>query len=108
VQCIRDNLLHCRLTGEVRLDDVLNFLRQPPGELFDLIFADPPYIKSRGALEEDPLLAQVKPFLAQDGLFIWEHYSERVLGEPPAEWEVVRQRNYGETGLTFLRFSHKK
>jgi 16S rRNA (guanine966-N2)-methyltransferase len=106
VQCIRDNLLHCRLKGEVRQEDVGTFLLSRRTELFDLVFADPPYDKSRGTLDDDPLLEQVRACIAPEGLFVWEHYAERqvtnVLG-----CQVVRQKNYGETGLTFLRFIQK-
>src|SRR5476651_1879346 len=55
VECIRANLLHCHLQGDVRPIDVLAYLEGKPGDRFDLIFADPPYLKSRGALEDDPL-----------------------------------------------------
>ncbi len=102
-QCIRENLVHCKLAGgEVRLDDVTNFLKTPPQKKFDLVFADPPYVKSRGALDGDPLLERLPDFLATDGLFVWEHYAERRL-ENSTRWEVIRHRNYGETGLSFIR-----
>jgi 16S rRNA (guanine966-N2)-methyltransferase len=106
VQCIRDNLVHCHLQGDVRQADALAYLEKPPPDLFDLIFADPPYIKSRGQLDDDPLLTRLMPFLAPDGLFIWEHYAGQRL-ENARSWEVIRHRDYGETGLTFLRLSHK-
>ena len=106
VQCIRDNLVHCRLQGEVRQGDVLAYLEKPPAECFDLIFADPPYVKSRGSLDNDPLLALLIPFLKPDGLFIWEHYAAQQVQNADS-WNIIRQRNYGETSLTFLRFSHK-
>ena len=106
IQCILDNLSHCHLQGDVRQVDVLAFLAKPPADLFDLIFADPPYVKSRGQLDDDPVLTQLIPFLAPKGLFIWEHYAGRRL-QDVRQWEVVRHRDYGETGLTFLRFLHK-
>jgi 16S rRNA (guanine966-N2)-methyltransferase len=102
-QCIRDNLLHCKLAGgEVRVEDVATFLRTPPQKRFNLIFADPPYEKSRGALDGDPLLELLPDFLATDGLFVWEHYAGRRL-ENSTRWEVIRHRKYGETGLSFIR-----
>jgi 16S rRNA (guanine966-N2)-methyltransferase len=107
VQCIRANLLHCHLTGDVRTEDVSTFLQRAPSEPFDLIFADPPYLKSRGTLEEDALVHLIPLFLAPDGLFVWEHYAERRLDASPV-WEVLRHKNYGETGLTFLRLLRKK
>ncbi|HEV3271197.1 MAG TPA: 16S rRNA (guanine(966)-N(2))-methyltransferase RsmD [Candidatus Methylacidiphilales bacterium] len=106
VQCIRDNLVHCRLQGDVRQADVAAYLRKPPPDPFDLVFADPPYVKSRDVLDNDPLLTQLIPFLAPDGLFVWEHYAGRRL-QNAGSWEVIRHRDYGETGLTFLRFLHK-
>jgi 16S rRNA (guanine966-N2)-methyltransferase len=106
VQCVRDNLLHCHLKGEVRHENVTTYLQAPPKERFDLVFADPPYVKSRGELDTDPLLAQVQPFLAPDGVFVWEHYAGRRLINADL-WEVIRHATYGETGLTFLRFLDK-
>jgi 16S rRNA (guanine966-N2)-methyltransferase len=103
IECIRENLTHCHLKGNVRQADALAYLDATPSERFDLIFADPPYTKSNGPLEEDPLLQKVVPFLAQDALFVWEHYAGRQLQNAP-HWEVIRHRTYGETGLTFLRF----
>ena len=107
VQCIRDNLLHCRLQGDVRPGDALAYLDATPGDRFDLIFADPPYVKSRGPLEADPLLQKIIPFLAPEGIFVWEHFAGRTLQNAP-DWEVIRHRTYGETGLTFLRYMRKK
>ena len=106
VQCIRDNLTHCHLVGDVYQGDVLSFLAKPPAEPFDLVFADPPYVKRQGNLADDPLLALVSPFLGPDGHFVWEHYAGQQL-QTAYPWEVTRQKNYGETGLTFLRFMHK-
>ncbi len=107
VQCIRDNLLHCHLQGDVRQADAIAFLDKPPDQPFDLIFADPPYLKSNGPLDDDPLLTKLIPFLAPNGLFVWEHYAGRTVQNAP-QWEVVRHRSYGETGLTFLRLLRKK
>jgi 16S rRNA (guanine966-N2)-methyltransferase len=106
VQCIRDNLVHCHLQGDVRQSDVAAYLEKPLGDRFDLVFADPPYVKSRGQLDDDPLLTGLIPFLAPDGLFVWEHYAGRRLHNAGL-WEIIRHRDYGETGLTFLRLSHK-
>jgi len=107
VQCIRENLLHCRLTGDVRQGDALAYLDGTPGDRFDLIFADPPYLKKPGALDHDPLLARVVPFIMPDGVFVWEHYAGQQV-QNAGNWEVIRSRNYGETGLTFLRIMRKK
>lgn len=104
-QCVRDNLQHCKLTGEVRQEDALAWLKSAQGQ-YDLIFADPPYLKSRGPLEYDLPLDLIQALLAPDGLLVWEHYAERSFGSQPG-WEVIRHRKYGETALTFLRFLRK-
>lgn len=107
VQCIRDNLAHCRLQGDVRQGDVMAFLGgTPPSPPYDLIFADPPYDKRRGLLDHDPLLARLIDFISASGFFVWEHYAQQHIQDAGA-WEVVRHKSYGETGLTFLRLSHK-
>jgi 16S rRNA (guanine966-N2)-methyltransferase len=102
VECIRENLRHCRLEGaDVRQGDALAFM-DACTETFDLIFADPPYDKRRGSLDHHPLLAKLAPRLSSKGIMVWEHFAGQQLDEPGI-WEVMRQRTYGETGLTFLR-----
>jgi 16S rRNA (guanine966-N2)-methyltransferase len=106
-ECIRENLRHCKLTGgDVRQGDALAYLDQDDGETFDLIFADPPYDKTRGALEDHPLLAKVAPRLRPEGTIVWEHFAEQQLGDS-GNWHVLRHRTYGETGLTFLQLARE-
>ena len=107
-ECIRDNLAHCHLQGDVRHGDVATFLAgPPPATPYDLIFADPPYRKERGSLDDDPLLANLIGYISASGRFIWEHYAQQQLRNA-GQWEVIRQKSYGETGLTFLRPIHNK
>lgn len=106
VQCIRDNLQHCHLSGDVRQADVFSFLAKPPEVPYDLIFADPPYLKSEGDLADSPMVEGLVPFMGANGLFVWEHYAGQQL-QTAYPWEVTRHRTYGETGLTFLRLLHK-
>jgi 16S rRNA (guanine966-N2)-methyltransferase len=102
-ECIRENLRHCKLTGgDVRQGDALAYLDKDDGETFDLILADPPYDKVRGALEDHPLLAKIAPRLRAKGTIVWEHFAEQKLGDD-SNWRVLRHRTYGETGLTFLQ-----
>jgi len=107
VECIRENLRHCRLQGDVRQNDAMAYLEGTPGDRFDLIFADPPYDKTRGCLEGHPLLARIPLFLDQNGLFVWEHFAGWS-AEGLGSWQVVRHQTYGETGLTFLRYLGNK
>jgi len=107
VLCIRDNLSHCHLQGDVRQAEVFSYLQKPPAEPFDIIFADPPYKKTSGNLDDEPILKVIIPFLPEaNGVFVWEHYAGQQL-QSTYPWELMRHRNYGETGLTFLRLLHK-
>ena len=102
VDCIRENLRHCQLKGaEVRQADAMTYLAEA-GEPFDLIFADPPYDKVRGTLNQHPLLARMAQRLCANGTIVWEHFAEQQLLET-ADWKVLRHRTYGETGLTFCQ-----
>jgi 16S rRNA (guanine966-N2)-methyltransferase len=101
VQCIRDNLLRCQLAGDVRKADALGYL-DGTTEKFDLIFADPPYVKSRGRLDDDPLLGKIASHLTTEGIFVWEHFADQRLHDAQ-QWLLLRHRSYGETGLTFLK-----
>lgn len=101
VDCIRRNLAHCHLQGEIHRGDVVAFLARPSELFYDLIFADPPYTKTRDPLDT-AFLATIAPHLAPDGLFIWEHYADQPLHNATS-WSIIRQRTYGETGLSFLR-----
>ena len=106
VQCIRDNLAHCHLAGDVRHADVADFIARPTATPFDLIFADPPYDKRPGSLDDNPLLQTLVPFAAENGYFVWEHFAKQRV-QIAGSWEIIRSREYGETGLTFLRLLHK-
>lgn len=101
---VTENLEICAMVAQGRVihQDVNAFLSGPVSEPFDIIFADPPYEKIRSSLDESPFLEAVYPWVKPGGLFIWEHYSGQKLREP-RNWIIVRDRDYGETGLTFLR-----
>lgn len=90
--------------GALRLfrEDALRFLKEePPGEPFDILFADPPYgTKARGGIwvQEALALAAQNGFLKEDALFVMEQSArESVL--PAAGWRQPDVRLYGETAL---------
>jgi 16S rRNA (guanine966-N2)-methyltransferase len=69
------------------------------GETFTLIFADPPYGKDAQDLLSDKVLPQL---LAADGLLVLESAKRDAL-TVIAPWESVREANYGDTRVDFLR-----
>jgi 16S rRNA (guanine966-N2)-methyltransferase len=103
-KAIEQNLELCKFTSlaRVRKMDVETFLKSPATESFDLVFADPPYQKIYGTLDDSHFLEWIRPWVKESGLFVWEHYSGQKLSQPQG-WTIVRDRDYGETGLTFLK-----
>lgn len=108
---IRKNLQSTRLQGSVQQMDAVRFLdlyAQPEG--FDLIFADPPYLKeTRCASGEIPNHAEtvlahpkVREALGEEGLLIVECERRQPLPSLPL-WEILSDRNYGESRILILR-----
>jgi len=79
--------------------DALTFLRNHPPARFDLIFLDPPY---DGTLLADALgLIAGRDLLAEEGVILAEHRESAPL-QPPDNLQVIRQRKYGSTCITFI------
>ena len=102
---IGENLQKSRLEGaRVQRRDVLSFLSTTPAGHYDLIFADPPYARDEAtlalltALVTLPALAAA---LAPEGIFVLESFASVALPETPL-WEVVREKTYGSTRVSYL------
>ena len=75
-----------------------------PPEKFDLVFADPPYEKTRsGEHFTEKLLADqdLPRLLAPEGVFILEKRPGEMIPEAKV-WHVIRQKSYGATEVLFL------
>jgi 16S rRNA (guanine966-N2)-methyltransferase len=103
IAAIKANLEKTRLEATVVRSDAFRFLERTD-QVFDLIFADPPYSKR----PKDPDLATelitspaLKKHLAAGSLLILEKTS----GDLPLEnhgWSVLRDKTYGSTRVLFL------
>ncbi len=106
VRAIEANLVKTNLTGRIRNQDVFDFLNQSStAETYDLIFADPPYDKSKLGDAFTKLLLRNDRLplrLTSAGVFVLEKRpSERL---PTTDfWEVTRRRTYGATETIFLQ-----
>jgi 16S rRNA (guanine966-N2)-methyltransferase len=108
VAAIERNLAKTKFDGRVLKRDVFDFLRQPVStQRFDIIFADPPYEKTRDEkcftdllLRSEELFHLIEP----RGTFVLEkHPSEKI---PETErWRVTRAKTYGATEVLFLNRS---
>ena len=103
---IEKNLAKTKFEARVRQQSVSDFLRYASGtEKFQIVFADPPYEKTKsGELFSEKLLTNkaLAQLLEPDGVFILE--------KRPAEhipmtkiWNIVRARSYGATDVLFLQ-----
>jgi 16S rRNA (guanine966-N2)-methyltransferase len=106
IAAIEKNLAKTKLSGRVRQRDVFEFLgRSSFAEKFRIIFADPPYEKTKsGERFTEKLLANaaLAQLLEPGGVFVLEKRpAERV---PDTElWNVIRAKTYGATEVLFLR-----
>jgi len=109
IAAIERNLAKTMLSGRVRKRDVFEFLSHAStAERHEIIFADPPYDKSKlsGAftkllLRNDRLPDRLTP----DGIFVLEKMPAERL--PTTElWKVVRRKTYGATEVLFFQRTH--
>lgn len=105
VLAIEQNFTRTKLRGPVRKQEVFAFLESAGSrDRFDIIFADPPYEKTKNGGEFTRLLLEnqtLADLLEPDGLFILEKRPEEEL-ILPAHWEIVRAKRYGATEVLFL------
>ena len=105
IATIEKNLTKAHFQARVRRQEVFDFLKHlSSGEKFRIIFADPPYEKTKNGerftekLLANPVLLQL---LEPDGIFVLEkHPSEKI---PEMDlWNLVRRKTYGATEVLFL------
>jgi 16S rRNA (guanine966-N2)-methyltransferase len=106
VVAIERNLAQTGLIGRIRKQDVFDFLSHAStAEPYDLIFADPPYEKSKLGDAFTKLLLRndrLPTRLTSQGIFVLEKWPGERL--PAVDlWEVVRRKTYGATETIFLR-----
>lgn len=106
VEAVERNLAKTKLAGRVRKHDVFAFLRAAPvTEPFRVIFADPPYDKTKSGEQFTRLLlasVELARMLEPSGVFVLEKRPEETM--PPAPlWTISRDRRYGATEVLFLQ-----
>jgi 16S rRNA (guanine966-N2)-methyltransferase len=102
---IEGNLAKTNLKGRIRQQDVFDFLRHASGaEMFDIVFADPPYEKTEESRRlTEKLLANgpLPRLLGPSGIFVLEKHPGDTLPEMK-RWDLLRQKIYGATEVLFL------
>ena len=104
-EAIDANLAKTKLNGRVRQQDVFDFLRHAADEEpFQVIFADPPYEKTKyGESCTAKLLTNeaLPRLLKSGGVFVLERRPNETLAEMKF-WRIARQKSYGATDVLFL------
>jgi 16S rRNA (guanine966-N2)-methyltransferase len=105
VAVIEKNLEKTNLKGRVRPQEAFEFLRHSPlTETFGIIFADPPYEKTKSGerFTEKLLVNEALPQLLESGgIFVLEKQPDENLPETKF-WRVIRRKTYGATEVLFL------
>ena len=106
IAAIERNLARTKLEGHIRKQDVFAFLHSAQTrEPFRIVFADPPYEKTKAGAEFTRLLledTQLAQLLEADGVFVLEKRPAELM-PPLALWNVTRARAYGATEVLFLQ-----
>ena len=106
VAAIERNLARTNLEGRVRKQDVFAFLKSAQTlEPFRIIFADPPYEKTKSGGEFTQLLlesSELAGMLEPSGIFVLEKRPAQKMPAAPL-WGVARARRYGATEVLFLQ-----
>ena len=102
---IEGNLAKTKLKGRILRQDVFDFLRHASAaEMFDIVFADPPYEKTeQGQQFTEKLLANeaLPRLMDAHGIFVLEKRLGETLPETK-QWRLLRQKTYGATEVLFL------
>lgn len=104
VRCIKENLRRAGADGSVQTMDVFRFLDlYAGGEMFDLIFADPPYSKKEGDPDHATALAlseKLAGALSPGGIFVLERQAGgKVLG---SSLRAGRTKRYGGSEILYF------
>ena len=70
------------------------------GKFFDLIFMDPPYEK--GLIEKTITKLNSHQIYHRDSLLVIEHHRRELLPPIINRWNLIRQRQMGDTVISFL------
>lgn len=105
VMAIERNLARTKLEGRVVPREVFAFLRSSRSQRFTIMFADPPYEKTKSGEEFTRLLLEnerLAEMLEPDGVFVLEKRPAEQLSDYKL-WTVTRSKTYGATEVLFLR-----
>jgi 16S rRNA (guanine966-N2)-methyltransferase len=110
-EAMEQNFIRTKLRGRVRRQEVFAFLESSAvgADRFDIIFADPPYEKTKAGGEFTRLLlenAELANLLEPTGIFVLEKRPDEQIFSSSL-WQIVRAKTYGATEVLFLEHSER-
>jgi len=104
IDLIKKNLSHCGFDDRSRIitgtvERAIRLLRRK-GEVFDLIFMDPPYQK--GLVQKTLDILHTQPLHHEDSILVIEHDRREPLSESMEEWVLVRKRQFRDSVVSFI------
>ena len=96
---LKENLKSLAETKIIR-GDVLQKIKAIKDTEFDIMIADPPYLK--GLINNFIERVSQKKLLAKDGLLILQHHKKETF-DLPTEYYIAQQKRHGETFITVIR-----
>ncbi len=96
---LKENLEYCRLEGNIVCRDVPAYLAEGSGPTFDIILADPPYLKGKHEAVSSGMIRLLAGKLNPGGLLVWEHDSRNSWPAQTA-LKLLKTTRYGETAVT--------
>lgn len=99
---LRANIMHCAAAEQAcviaaSLPAALRYL--PATESVDMLFLDPPYTSTAGAMTLAAL--ERYPLMSSQGMIIWQHAARRPAPPAVLGWPLWTTRGYGETQVSF-------
>lgn len=110
IRIIQRNLTQCGMASQSEIihKDVNRAIGilQNRGEIFDIIFLDPPY--GKGLIQKTLEKLNTQRIYKEDSILVIQHDRREPLSEEIEEWYLINQRRIGDTLLSFLRASGEK
>jgi 16S rRNA (guanine966-N2)-methyltransferase len=104
---IEGNLAKARLADPARVvaREAAVFLKAAAADRYDLVFADPPYLKREGEVDLAAELmgdANLRRVISPDGMVVLETAKGHGKTMPAEGWELSDTRSYGDTEVSFF------
>ncbi|NBT58421.1 hypothetical protein EBT16_06520 [bacterium] len=101
LQTLRPNKLKPDQASRVLCLDVWKFLKQPNGDLYDIIFADPPFDDWTASMEKD-LFAKLLPFSKPGTILLVKYPSEMLISSEHPGFSLWKINHFGESQLAYF------